>query len=488
MRHLPIHWTEGMFLRPHHFQAADRYWSEQLQTLTFWDHQFGYGLRSLEFSREALANGQFQVHRLQARMADGTLVDLDTGQEPDRMDLKGPLADLENALIDLQEAFVSASKVRVYLGVPKLQMGQANVDNDGDNGHTRFLTLTRPIQDESAGGNDQEIQLRSLNVRLLLSTQDLAGYELLPIAQIERAGEGEAVPRVDEQYVPPLLACDAWSGLRMGIIRPIYDIVGKKIEVLSQQVVNRGVTLEGQEPGDFDRIIMLQQLNEAYATLQILAFAPGVHPFTVYTELARLVGKLSIFGPDRRVPELPRYDHEDLGPIFLFMRRMVEQQIDVVRDFEYEQRFFVGSGLGMQVALEAKWFNADWQWFVGVHKGDLNEQECRDVLSPGHLDWKLGSARQVELLFKQGIEGLQLVPTTRNPRALPRSQDWVYYEVTRGNAAWRDVQSTQSLAMRLKDALILNLDHLQGQRKLVVKNPFGREATIQFALFAVPMH
>ena len=34
MRNLPVHWSEGMFLRPHHFQAADRHWRELLATST----------------------------------------------------------------------------------------------------------------------------------------------------------------------------------------------------------------------------------------------------------------------------------------------------------------------------------------------------------------------------------------------------------------------------------------------------------------------
>ena len=50
-------------------------------------------------------------------------------------------------------------------------------------------------------------------MRLLLSTQDLSGYEYLPIAQIKRAGEGESLPKLDSQYFPPLLAIDAWPAL-----------------------------------------------------------------------------------------------------------------------------------------------------------------------------------------------------------------------------------------------------------------------------------
>jgi type VI secretion system protein ImpJ len=94
-----------------------------------------------------------------------------------------------------------------------------------------------------------------------LGTQGLSGYELLPIAQIKRASEGEAAPQLDANFIPPLLLVDAWPGLSRDIVRGIYDIIGQKIEVLSQQVVNRGIGLDGRDPGDAERVLMLSQLR-----------------------------------------------------------------------------------------------------------------------------------------------------------------------------------------------------------------------------------
>lgn len=486
MRNLPVHWSEGMFLRPHHFQAADRHWIEQQQVGEQWDHQFYYGLREIEFSRDALANNQFQIHVLSARMKDGTLISLQPGQEPDRLELKSSFKALGEAMVDLTEAFSQNPSVRVYLGVPKLQLGGQNVGMGNEGTKPRFLPEDMELQDETQGGNDQLVQLKRLNVRLLLSTQDLSGYELLPIAQIDRSGEREASPKVDANYFPPMLAADAWPELGRDIVRAIYDIIGKKIEVLSEQVINRGISLQSQEPGDLDRIIMLSQLNVATTTLGVLAFAKGVHPFIAYTELCRIVGQLSIFDATRRPPEIPRYDHDDLAPIFKYIKAQIERLIDTVRDYEYEQRYFVGVGLGMQVTLKQKWLNSDWQWYVGVNKGDLSEEICRALLSAGQLDWKLGSSRQVEALFINRMQGVSLTPMARAPRALPLNKDWLYYEVTRGNPAWNDVQETQTLAMRLKDSLIVNRGTLQGQQKMVVQVG-GQQYTLQFALFAVPI-
>ncbi|HEY1066790.1 MAG TPA: type VI secretion system baseplate subunit TssK, partial [Pirellulales bacterium] len=465
MRNFPVHWSEGLFLRPQHFQTADRYWGEQFHQGEQWDHQFYYGLRSIEWSREALGNSQFQIHSLQARMKDGTQVSLDLGQEPDRVELKDPLQQqqmLENISVDLGDAFGRFNVVRVYLAIPKLQIGQQNVAVNGEaGGRSRYIAREQQLQDESQGGNDQPVEVKVHNVKLLLSTQDMSGYELLPLCQIERASEGEAVPKVDLTYIPPILAADAWPYLHRDVIRAIYDVIGKKIEVLSAQITNRGMSLDSQEPGDAERILMLSQLNAAYTTLGVLAFALGVHPFHAYTELCRIVGQLSIFGADRRPVDLPRYDHDNLGEIFAKVRKQIELLIDAVRDYEFEQRYFVGVGLGMQVSLEPKWFNSNWEWYVGVHRGELTEQEARNLLSPGALDWKLGSSRQVEMLFQHRAEGLSLNPLARAPRALPANRDWIYYQVSRGNGAWRDVQETQTLGMRLKDALIANRNDLQ---------------------------
>jgi type VI secretion system protein ImpJ len=249
--------------------------------------------------------------------------------------------------------------------------------------------------------------------------------------------------------------------------------------------LNRGITLVSQEPGDLDRLLMLSQLNITYSVLGVMAFAQGVHPLDAYTELCRVVGRLAIFGPTRRAPEIPKYDHDDLARIFRYIKEQIELLLDSIRDYEYEQRFFIGEGKGMRVTIESKWLGADWQWFVGVMRGSLTEQECMTLLSPGELDWKLGSSRQVDSLFEYRAEGLRLAPLPQAPRALPPGRDWIYYEVSRDNAPWKDVLQTQTLAMRLKDTLIVNRTELQGKQKIVVSHR-GKQVALQFALFAVP--
>jgi type VI secretion system protein ImpJ len=486
MRNLPVNWYEGLFLRPQHFQAAERHWGELQSTSERWDHPCNYGVASIEFSKDAVANYKFQVHRLSARLRDGTLVEIGADREPDRVDLKEPLLGAKDAVVGLAAAFEKEAVVRVVLAVPRLNIGRRNLNREGAQEVSRYLESSAPMQDENAGGNDQDVSLRALHVKFMLSSDDLSGYETIPIAQVRRSGEGEVAPQVDAEYVPPVISIDAWPGLGRDIVRGCFDLVGRKAEVLGQQIVNRGVGLDSQHPGDLERILMLSELNRARCVLGVLASAPGVHPLVAYTEMCRIVGQLSLFSPARQAADLPAYDHENLGPIFRHVINQITELIYTVRDYEFQQRYFVGVGLGMQVSLDPKWFNSDWEWYIGVNKGDLARQESLDLLSPGQLDWKFGSSRQVEVLFKQRAEGLNLVPVERPIRALPARPEWIYYEVPRNDRpAWRDVQETQTLALRLRDSLIMNLDRLQGERTIAV-SARGKRATLQFALFAVP--
>ena len=63
--------------------------------------------------------------------------------------------------------------------------------------------------------------------------------------------------------------------------------------------------------------------------------------------------------------------------------------------------------------------------------------------------------------------------------------NWIYFEVTRSGDAWQDVLTTQTLAMRYKDALVDNKDSLEGQEVLVIHVP-PKKVELQFGLFAVP--
>jgi type VI secretion system protein ImpJ len=305
------------------------------------------------------------------------------------------------------------------------------------------------------------------------------------LAQIRRAGDGG--PQLDEKYVPPLLTIDAWPPLANKIVRRLYDQIGNKIDQYAEYVDTQEISWPSPDPSEGQWLVMLSYLSEAYAALHALVFARGVHPFTAYRELCRIVGRLSVFEPSRRPPEdLPRYDHENLGPIFGWFRDTIERLLDAPQP-RYQKRYFFGAKHGMQVAIDSDWFAPGWEWYVGVWHGHLSAEQCIALLQPNRFFWKLGSIELVDTLFVDRVPGLRFDAVTLPPPALPKRKEWTYFKVSREpRAAWEAVQAHATLGMRYQDELIQNRDRLEGQRTLLVNAGALGLVKLEFALFAIP--
>ena len=63
----PVYWHQGMFLRPHHFQAGERFVADQARISGHFDVHYNWGLRVAKIDMEALRNQFFVVERLAAR-------------------------------------------------------------------------------------------------------------------------------------------------------------------------------------------------------------------------------------------------------------------------------------------------------------------------------------------------------------------------------------------------------------------------------------
>jgi type VI secretion system protein ImpJ len=461
-----------MFLRPHHFQTAQRHWLNLLSTDEKWDHHYNWGLRAIELDEDALANWRCVVRSLKARLRDGTLVSI-----PEDGDLPE---------LDLKAVFEEGNAIDICLAVPVLNLGRANVSANGTGEGGRYLLDTQELEDENTGVNPQPVQVRLLNLKLLLSTQDHTGYETLKIARVKKSARAEAAPELDETYIPPVLACDAWKPLAAKILQTIYDLLGATIDLRAKMAVTRGIGFDSQSQGDALLIAQLQEMNEAYAMLGVLAFAQGIHPLGAYLELCRLVGQLSIFGKTHRPPDLPRYDHDDLGGCFWRVKQYIDDLVREGPKLEYVEQPFIGAGMRMQVSLQPAWLEPAWLVFVGV-KSPLNTEECVRLLTrSGQLDMKIGSSDRVDEIYRLGQAGLRFAHTPKPPNALPSPAGLTYFRISREASLeeWQNVQRSLTLAIRLNENRIAG--NIQGQRVLTIRQQGGQSTTLQFTLYLVP--
>ncbi|MEM8735675.1 MAG: type VI secretion system baseplate subunit TssK, partial [Planctomycetota bacterium] len=138
MQFPPVHWHEGLFLQPQHFQAWDRHWTERVSMGEMWQNPYAYGVAEIEINSAALAAGYFQLDKLKAKTPAGTLLELSVGQQSERRDVRpalhGPASNGDG------EAVSTSSRVKVYIGVPRLRLGDANVTQGEQRSGNRYST------------------------------------------------------------------------------------------------------------------------------------------------------------------------------------------------------------------------------------------------------------------------------------------------------------------------------------------------------------
>jgi type VI secretion system protein ImpJ len=467
-----VHWYQGMFLRPHHFQQADRYTMSQLDRQMRWQMHHCWGLKSIDIDREALANHRFVVRSLEARLRDGSLVCVPEDGCLAPLDLKPLLEREERVLI----------RLALTAGKPGCSGSE---EGNGSESRCGYWVDTLSVEDENTGNNPQTVEIRRRNLRLLPATHSCAGYEVLELARVEKGARAELGPCLDGTYIPPLLSCDGWGPLATDIMQAVYDRVGKKLDLLVNQATTRGLTFDSLAQGDRMLLEQIRVLNEAVAELGVLAFTPGIHPLTAFTTLCRLAGQLAIFDPARRVPQLPRYDHDDLGGCFWRLRQYLDAFLDVFVEPPFKERPFLGAGLRMEVALEPAWVNPIWSMYLGVAT-PLSADDCVGLLTrPGQLDMKVGSAERVDALYRNGMAGLRFVHAPQVPQALPVRPGLHYFRIDRDSqpAEWAHVERSLTLAVRLNETRVLSGIH--GQKTLAIRTSSGQTAALQFVLYVV---
>jgi len=489
MLNLAVHWHEGLFLRPHHLQAWDRHWHETTTASERWRSPYHYGLARIAINADALAAGFFQLDSVRAKMPEGTLIELSPGDSTERVDLRAGFNRIDGEAATTIPMQGSAT-LDVYLAVPRLQLGGCNVASAHTEQPTRYHQQVLKIPDDSDGASVEPIMFRRVNAKLLLSTDDLAGYDTLRIARVMRGNVGGAIATLDARYIPPLIDCAAWPTMRLHILRPIFDLVSTKSEAIGSLFQEHSIDPSSGRVGDIQNYLVLQALNQAAAVTSVITQASGIHPLDAYLELARIAGSLDLLGTEIGFQPIAPYDHEALGPLMGMLRRRIETRLRRVGQSPYQQRFFVGAKMpsanaaGMQVAVQPEWFQPPWQRVLGIRRGDVSTEAIEAMFAAGQLDCKLGSLGQVEELFTKRISGLELSPIRSVPKCLPSQSEWAFFEIKERGPAWEDVVRTGTLAFRFRERMIVNPQSLDGSRTIQLQLE-QRIVSLQFAMFAI---
>jgi len=417
-------WSEGMFLRPQHFQQHDRYLESLIEDRCSPLQPYPWGVRELEINQEALGLGKIDIAKCRAILPDGTTLDL-------------PHADTAPNALELDS---NCRDETIYLCLLQKRYGSNEVSReDDDELDTRHSVEVADVRDTSVPlDTSAPIETGRKNLLLLKESDERADYSCLGVIRVVEVRNDKSVI-LERSYIPPALDCRDTSRLA-GYIRELQGLLKQRGEALASRLgAEQGGTAD---MGDF---MLLQVINRHDPYFTHLSKLPRLHPESLYSICTQLAGELSTFTSHRKRPsELPIYDHENLAgsfePLMSELRRAlttVLEQTAISIELELKKG-------GIRKATIPDRQLLDEAFFVLAVKADMPTEEIRNLIPQ---QAKIGSPNTIVDLIKLQIPGVAMSALPQVPREIPFHAHYQYFELDKRGDMWQQIKQAGSLAL-----------------------------------------
>ena len=465
-----IHWYEGVFLRPHHLQAAQRQMETVVRTALDGIRSFAWGFAELEIAPEPLENFTLRVDRCAVRMKDGTWVRI-----PDNTEV--PPLNFEAAL------GTGGGAAELFFGIPQMQEVRANsvaLENpERTQGNPRYEPHALTRRDENTGENPQTIYVHRMRGKLFVAGEDMTGYEVVRLGRVKRTDRPGAVPEIDEVGAGPLLTIQADKGLST-LVTSLTDQVEAKDEVLAREAREHRMMFTDGVAANTEHLLKLHALNESRAVLRAMLQSPLLHPYDLFVALSRLIGHLSVFHDDLVPGTIPPYAHDRPAESLDKVRRRLLVLLDAMRPMAYIERAFARKKdergrEGLEVELDRAWIDQNLDMYVGLQAEDKDTDELyKHVYAT--LDMKLASPKRCPRIHNIAVRGLRLEVKSVPAGMLPRRQGLHYFRVDKAIGPdrtdyWQECEQERGIRLSIREGQIAGMEQLKPTLYVCLKGP-----------------
>lgn len=420
-------WSEGLFLRPHHFQQQERYLEGLLESRLQHLVTSGWGFSRLAIDNASLLQGKVQLTAAAGVMPDGTPFEV-------------PSEASHLVPFDVPEGTRDAT---LYL-TAVLRRGGAKAFSLEPAGQaprrTRYAGLDARVQDNVAGFDaEAEVKLGVLTLALGLQSALDGSMTSLPVTRIvERRANGDIV--LDTKFVPPLLDVAAHPRTR-GWLDEVHGLVKQRGDALATRIGAPGT----KGVAEFADFLLLLLCNRYEPLLAHLRAVTPLHPMPLYAELLKLAGECSAFGQEsRRPPAFPHYAHaslaETLEPVVEEIRRAmaaVLEQTAVQIPLKDLGRGLFGADIPDQRLVRSA-------YFVLAINAQMPTEAIRTTM-PGQV--KIGPPEKIRDLVMALAPGVRIEPLPVAPRQIPYHAGFTYFQLDPKSEFWPAIETTRRLAL-----------------------------------------
>lgn len=431
---MQIHWHEGLFLLPHHFQRFQRMAMENVRNDRKLGWSYPYGVVDAHLSSDDLENMQVKFDRLHAVMPSGLVIDF-----PGEADLP---------VINFKEAFQKSGSVTVYLAAPLWSEKQKNCLDPEKTGDGREKILYKVVEstclDENTGENPKPVLHRKVNARLILDEDDRSDLEVIPLLRVVAAtGDKVGVPKQDPSFVGPCLILNGSDLLRELVSNLNAQLQASRKELVIQ--VNRGgFSLDTMRGVQFEQVMRLRTLNGFGGRLESLLNAPNISVFEYYLLVRELLGELSALHPEKDLFDCDAYDHDNpyscLGAIVSKIRMYLRGAVTP----NFIKVDFVDTQGVLQANLTDEELTLPSDYFLGIETKE-------DPVSLARFVQNEDAFKLMPLsMANRAVRGVLLKEERFPPLELPSLGGLYYYRLLRGDSSqvWELVKKEKSMIVR----------------------------------------
>jgi type VI secretion system ImpJ/VasE family protein len=420
-----LHWNNGQFLQPHHFQYLQRVGAQYNRLNRHFSLPYVDGLIDFELDTEALNGARVVVKHFSAIMPNGLEL-----SEPGNCILK-PL--------DLTEALKSyPEELTVSIAVPHWSELEANLA-DEPLSETRKIYLVKEnlVRDENSGDNEITVVTRKINARLVTNLDDTADMQVLPILRLKiLAHESSVRVTVDDKYIPPYVLLSTDSPLFSMVYNLLVDTRRCRDKVLNTLTSTR-FKPESFSGIDAYNALMLRILNLYENRLSHLLRPGRISPFGLYVELTSFLAELMGINPINDIREIGEYIHYDSAPQFITVISDIRSFIAAEGGITYNRLNFapIDEGAYLYAALSMENIVRAGDIYLAI-RTDAEDRVTIEALEQGDT-FKLinPGAKNVR------VRGIKLSGLRYPPRFLPvlsRTQ-WFKLELSESSRVWNEM-------------------------------------------------
>ncbi|AXM98849.1 type VI secretion system baseplate subunit TssK [Pseudomonas plecoglossicida] len=423
----PVAWSEGLFVKPQHFQQTTRYLEHYINARHA--SRYGYGFSELELNQEFLAFGKIAIVRARGIMPDGSLFNIPNDQPPPQ-----PLT--------LSDA--GLANQTVYLTLPLQSDGIAQVRWPDTHGNTRYVLHTEELLDtHSHQGSHAPVALAVPSLQLALQRDDRSAFTSLALGRIlERRPDGHLL--LDTAFYI--------TGLYLSAIRPLAQFIEEVFSLMQARAKNIAQRIGSPSQSgvaDFSDFNLLQALNRWQHQFRHMAQDPDVSPLDAYLACGQACGELATcIDHSRLAPEFPAYQHDNLKSTFQMLEDTLRRLLGTVLQPRAVSVPLVKQGHGILTAQVTDSSLMDSADFILAVRARMPLDQMRQLFLQ---QTKVASQQSLLELIRLQLPGIPLSPLPVAPRHLPFHAGFTYYQLDRTSTAWQKLipRGTNSFGLHI---------------------------------------